>query len=61
MTTLTATYCAFCDSLRSFGSSVVKSFEIAGYARAAAELRRQGYTEHADRVLETLRQVRKES
>lgn len=47
MTTLTATYCAFCDAVARAFSRMVKTFERIGRARAAAQLASMGYYEEA--------------
>lgn len=51
MSTLTATYCAFCAKLENAFESFVEFFERIGRARAAAELTRQGYYEEAKRLM----------
>ena len=51
MTTLTSTYCAFCDIVARASKKVIETFETIGYARAAAELTRQGYYEEAKRLM----------
>ena len=51
MTTLTATYCAFCDIVARAFKKVIETFETIGRARAAAELTRQGYYEEAKRLM----------
>lgn len=51
MTTLTATYCAFCASLSKGFDNFIDFFERIGRARAAAELTRQGYYEEAKRLM----------
>lgn len=51
MTTLTATYCAFCASLSKGFDNFIDFFERIGRARAAAELTRQGYFEEAKRLM----------
>lgn len=47
MSTLTATYCAFCDIVARAFNKVIETFEAIGRARAAAELARQGYYKEA--------------
>lgn len=51
MSTLTATYCAFCDIVAKAFSKMINFFERVGRARAAAELSRQGYYEQAKRIM----------
>ena len=51
MTTLTATYCAFCANLERGFENFIEFFERVGRARAAAELTRQGYYEEARRLM----------
>ena len=46
MNAITMTYCTFCEWLAGVGRGIVRFAEIASYARAAAELTRQGM--HAD-------------
>ena len=58
MTTLTATYCAFCEALRNFGRKVIETFEIAGQARAAAELARMGYHEEAKNCILRIKELK---
>lgn len=51
MTTLTATYCAFCDLIAKAFNGMITFFERVGRARAAAELSRQGYVEQAKALM----------
>ena len=51
MTTLTATYCAFCDAVARVFERMIKTFERVGKARAAAELARLGYYEEAKALM----------
>lgn len=51
MTTLTATYCAFCDALRNFGKRFIRALERSGTRRAAEELARMGYHKEAREIL----------
>jgi len=51
MSTLTATYCSVCASLRFFGRAWIKSTERVGRARAAAQLSQMGMHEEAKRVM----------
>ena len=51
MTTLTATYCAFCAYVAKGFENFVELFERVGRARAVAELARQGYYEEAKALM----------
>ena len=42
MSTLTATYCAFCDIVARAFKKMIETFEAIGRARAASDLARQG-------------------
>lgn len=57
--TLTYTYCKFCEALASMGRKIIAITESAGYARAAAELARQGYLEEAKELMLQLEQKKK--
>jgi hypothetical protein len=51
MTTLTATYCAFCAYVEKGFKNFIEFFETLGRARAAAELTRMGYYKEAKRLM----------
>lgn len=51
MTTLTATYCAFCDIVAKAWKNIIDFVERTGRSRAAAELARQGYYKEAKRLM----------
>ena len=51
MSTLTATYCAFCDLVARAFKGMITFFDRVGRARAAAELSRQGYVEQAKALM----------
>jgi hypothetical protein len=51
MSTITATYCAFCDLVANAFNGIITFFERVGRARAAAELSRQGYVEQAKALM----------
>lgn len=56
----TCTFCAAIrDSLARFGTSVHYAFQMAGYARAAAELHRMGYHEAARGVIQSKLELQK--
>ena len=60
MTTLTATYCTFCEALRKFGRKIATGLEIAGHARAADELARMGYHEEAKNCILRIKELKAE-
>lgn len=41
--------------IRNLYDSIIRGFEMAGYARAYTELRRMGKTEEADHLLEIMK------
>jgi len=47
MTTITATYCTFCEAIVSFGNKLMSITESIGRARAASALAQMGYYEEA--------------
>ena len=51
MTTLTATYCAFCDIVAKAFKKVIETFEHIGRARAAAQLANMGYYKEAKALM----------
>jgi hypothetical protein len=48
---LTQYYCKFCETINKFGKGIINTFETIGYARAANELARQGYTKQAKNLM----------
>ena len=54
-TTLSTYYCAFCAAVAKIAkktfTKIIKTFEAAGRARAAAELARQGYHKEARAII----------
>jgi hypothetical protein len=51
MTTLSATYCAFCEIVSKGFDNFIIFFEHVGRCRAAAELTRQGYYAEAKKLM----------
>lgn len=51
MTTLTATYCAFCAYVEKGFKNFIEFFETLGRSRAAAELARMGYYKEAKALM----------
>lgn len=49
---------AFMTRLSRIGSSVMYSFEMSGYARAAAHLRSMGYHEEAENCYKMMRELK---
>ena len=51
MTTLTATYCAFCEWVEKKFQGMIDLFESIGYARAASQLASMGKYEEAKALM----------
>ena len=51
MTTITATYCAFCEAVALFGNKVVSITESIGRARAASALAQMGHYDEAKNLM----------
>ena len=51
MTTLTATYCAFCEWVEKKFQGMIALFESIGYARAASQLASMGKHEEAKALM----------
>jgi len=47
------------DKLTTLGNNMIKSFEVVGYARAAAELARMGYHEEANALMMEMMELKK--
>ena len=56
MTALAANYIV--NPLSRLWESIQHGFELAGYARAAAELRRLGYEKEAQKIYQTMRNLK---
>lgn len=60
--TLTYTYtyyCKFCDAVAKVFKKIIKATETIGYARAAAELARQGYQAEAKALMMQINQEKR--
>ena len=51
MTSITATYCAFCEAMSNFGKAFMKSCDAIARARAANEMTRMGLHKAAKAVM----------
>jgi len=56
MSTITATYCAFCDAVVEFFEKLIDVTATVGTAQAASRLAQQGYYEQAQALMNTLKE-----
>jgi len=56
MSTITATYCAFCDAVVEFFEKLINVTATIGTAQAASRLAQQGYYKEAQALMNTLKE-----
>lgn len=56
MSTITATYCYFCDAVVEFFEKLINVTATVGTAQAASRLAQQGYYKEAQALMNTLKE-----